>query len=366
MHPFTTFEKLIQSPGTQDTLLATLTAERSSILNTFQTIFLTPPTQQEQQIPLLQYQLLELMESISNTLPYEAFITPQENNNLLTIYNTLFDLLGYLEKSCPQYLDFHRKVPLIYLVSARQMAHKQLPEIRQVLSERDTNDLLTEIILSPIEELVHTINISYQRLHYIKELSDKLLGLPPAIPVDELLCYMNYNNHIYIKYKINELKANIYEHPTLHQQLQQTKWLLKLNNQQLQHPQFQYTPLHPAIREQIRDWLTEESIYLEHQLQYPDTTPPPEEIARWMAFKLRLNIPVPDLACLLRIMIECGLILNENKTEVAEFAARFFATSKREEISASSLRHKMYTCPPSAVASVKDILMTLYNHTRAI
>lgn len=373
MNTLINLEKLVntytQNTSTTENLIPTLATEKEKVISAFKTTICQPGNNLEQYIRFQQHQLLELMDTISTAIPYEAFANPPEENNLLRLYHVLLDLLTYLEKSCPQHLDFRCKVPLIYLITARQVISRELSSLRQLLVSTGISDLLLEIVLAPIEELEQTINISYQRLYYIKAFSQKLQELPAdSTPshVEDVLSYMNYNNKIYLTYKTKQLKESIQEHTTTHEQLMQTKWLLKKNNQQLEHPHFQYTHLHPSLKEQIRSWLTEESIYLEHKLLYPDTTPIPSEMAKWANFKVVFDMAVPDIGCLLRMMLECGLIMNENRKEVAEFAAQFFATTNQKHISSGSLRHKMYSFPESAAGAVRDVLMEMYNKSKTI
>lgn len=376
MNPLINLEKLVNTHATQtpststaENFMAILSTEKEAVISGFKTAQCQPGLNLEQYILFQQQQLLELMETISNALPYEAFENPQEGGNLLQLYNTLLHLLTYLERSCPQYLDFRCKVPLIYLITARQVVSKELPGLRQLLSKTGITDMLLEIVLAPMEELAQTLNISYQRLYYIKAFCKKLQELPAdstAAHVEDVLSYMNYNNKIYLIYKATQLKESINAHPTAHDQLMQTKWLLKKNNQQLEHPHFQYTHLHPSLKEQIREWLTEESIYLEYKVSNPGTTPLPNEVAKWLAFKMKFDMAVTDLGYFLYVMMESGLIMNNNKTEVAEFAAQFFCTTNKQDISPESLRHKMYSYTESSAASVRDRLLELYNKSKAI
>ncbi|WPV66376.1 hypothetical protein [Chitinophaga sp. LS1] len=348
---------------------STLETEKENIISALQKKLFSLDDKLDQYIQLHQKKLSELMETISNILPEELFTTPPPDNHLIQLYYTLYDIQVCLEKDCAPYLDFHCKIPFIYLLSARQAFTKEIPLLRQLLSSFGIIDFVQEIIIAPFEEVLQTDNISYHRLYYIKELSKHLQQLPSdstSEHVENILIYMNFNNEIYLNYRLDIISENIKSFPTTQQQLIQTKLLLKMNSQKRQHPNYRYTHHLPSLKEQIRDWLTDEHTFLEQKILYPENTLLPEEVARWQAYKVKVDLSVNELGYLIRLMIEHGLILNDNRTEVADFFAQYFATNNQKSLSHLSLRQKMYNYPPSSTESVRGLLLDLFNTSKQL
>lgn len=253
----------------------------------------------------------------------------------------------------------------LVLATAREEMNSELPLLRQILAGTDVMD----IVLASFEEMLLSDYLSLQKLNYLRELSRQLRQLPSdsfSENVEELLLYMNFNHKQYTAYKLKQLSEMIHSLPTTHQQLSRTKWLLKINKQQQEHAGFQYCHHCSSLKEQISDWLKHESEYLEYQTLYPDETITKEEIARWQSFKVKMKLSVNELAFFLRVMMENGLIQNQNKTEVADFFARFFSTNNQEMLSAGSIRNKMYNYDSSSASSVQQLFFDLFHTSKKI
>ena len=155
------------------------------------------------------------------------------------------------------------------------------------------------------------------------------------------------------------MSADISSLPTIHQQLNQIKWLLKVNNQRNELAHYQYTPNSLSLKEQILKWLTQESIFLEHKQLHPEPSLSSDEFEKWKSFKIKVDLSVNELGYLLKLLQEEGVIQNENRKEVADFFAIHFATKNQSNISAESLRQKLYNYTSSSAEAVKDLLMRL-------
>jgi len=357
------------SQDSNDQFITSLKTEKERIIAEFQKMIFNLDDKLAQYIRVHQYKILELMETISTSLPHELFTNPATENPLIQLYYLLYDLHVYLEKNCAAYLDFHCKISLIYLQSARQLFIKEIPVLRQLFSGTGITESAQKIILAPFEKVIQSDNVSFQRVHYLKKLSTLLQQLPPESTtehIDKLLLFMNFNNGYYVEYKLASLSENIKSFSTNDQQLIQIDWLLKINNQQREHPNYQYAHNLPSLKEQIREWLTYESTYLERKLLRPESPLLPEEVARWQAFKVKVDLSVNEIGYLLRLMMEHGMILNTNRTEVADFFAQYFAAKNQASISGVSLRQKLYSYLPSSAESVRDHLLGLFNTSKRL
>lgn len=77
--------------------------------------------------------------------------------------------------------------------------------------------------------------------------------------------------------------------------------------------------------------------------------------------KLKMTLPVPQMAYFTRVLMEIGVIENKNASEVVRFMIKNFSTNKAENISMESFRTKFYTDDPKAKEGVKDIAIQMLN-----
>lgn len=251
------------------------------------------------------------------------------------------------------------------LAATREELKKDLLILRRILANSD----MIDCILAPFEEILSSDRISLHRLYYMRELSRCLQQLAPACTdeqVEEVLLFMNFNSKRYLKYKLKLFSDTIRKIPSVHRQLAKAKWLLKMNKQQQECAGFQFNRRYPSLKAQMSEWLELECEYLEHKVCYPENVELPEEVARWQFFKVKMNMSVSELAFLLRVMMEYGLIQHSNKSEVVDFFSRYFSTNNQPVISADSLRRKIYTYDRSSVAAVKQLLLDLFHKSKQV
>ncbi|WPQ60681.1 hypothetical protein SIO70_20220 [Chitinophaga sancti] len=363
MNQLSTFEHLVNATGQAD-FPAILHEEKNRIIAEWQHTLYADDNGLKQRIQLYQNKLLFLLATITNQFPPELFTTEQSDHQLVQLSFTLYDLLLYLEENYLAYLDLSYNISRLHLLTAREELARETLLLNRILPGTD----VMNIVHSSIKETLRSDHVTFRQLYYTRELSKCLRNLQPdSLPedVDALLLYMNFNDSMYLKYKLQLLSVEINSHPTTHQQLTQTKWLLKMNNQQQEQYGYAYNIDQLSLKDQISDWLMHESEFLEYKIKI-DETMPSQEVARWHNFKVKVDLSVNELAFLLRLMIEHGLILNNNKSEVAEFFARYFATNNQPAISADSLRRKMYDYSAASIETVKQLLLDLFHTSKRI
>ncbi|WP_343694002.1 hypothetical protein [Chitinophaga sp.] len=249
------------------------------------------------------------------------------------------------------------------LASTREELRRELLTLRKILP--DSN--LENIILSPFMQILESDRTSLYRLYYMKELSSCLQQLSPgctAEQVDQVLVYMNFNSRNYVRYKLQQLSDTIGVIPSVQQQLTKTKWLLKMNKQQQENIGFVFNRNYASLKVQISEWLTLESEYLEHKVRDPENIELAEDVAKWRHFKVKMKLSFSELAFLLRVMMEHGVILHSNKSEVVDFFARYFSSVNQPVISAESLRKKMYDSSTAGAESVRKLFYELFQRCK--
>lgn len=250
------------------------------------------------------------------------------------------------------------------LAAAREELNAELPLFHQILVGTDVQPA----VIACFEEFLLADHVSGQRLYYIRELCRQLKQLPPdSLPedIDGVLLYMNFNSGLYLEYKQKQLSDNIRSFQTYQEQISQTQLLVKINEQQRENREYQYSYHDPSLKEHIRKWLWHEMDYLENRLDDPEDTLLSGEMSTSNT-KIRTYFSVGELAFFLYVMTEKGHIRNNKKSIVAGHYARIYATNNQEMISPESLRKKMYTNDRNCVLAVQELFLDLYNECRRI
>lgn len=80
----------------------------------------------------------------------------------------------------------------------------------------------------------------------------------------------------------------------------------------------------------IKTWITEEIKYLkEKELLAAGKNLLPEELIRWKDFRVITNFSLPQIGNFLRLLVESGIFLNTNKSELVDFFSKFFTSVKK-------------------------------------
>ena len=124
-------------------------------------------------------------------------------------------------------------------------------------------------------------------------------------------------------------------------------------------PQFSLNPNLPDLKEICIHWLQEEIYFIEKKAQPTFILPqlPAKEIT-----PIETSLSVPQLAFIIKILIEKGIIKNQSCRNLTQMTALYFKTKNTEIISPESLRLKAYAPDRAAVSKVKDTLLELLNY----
>jgi hypothetical protein len=300
-----------------------------------------------------------------------------ENNLQLSrfFYLHLEELLRYIEKHFSKYFNQNAKSPESYRFVVHRELKEKLPEIRYSLERKAINKRLLIIVLNPLDsfiEEIHREEISYKKIIFLRELLHELGELTKSTltgeRLDFKLClslgYLNYNTHKFYKYCVKEITRLVQEQDTLTKQIEKLAFMIKLINQVQTKPGFIYNEKLRSIKDQLSDWLAEEIYFFEKRQQLAINFPlnPDEPVQK--NFKLKVNLTVAQLACLLRSLKEVNIIQNQNMLEVIRFIAGITQTKHTENISWDSLRSKYYNINENDQKTIKDLALKLFNYTR--
>jgi hypothetical protein len=261
----------------------------------------------------------------------------------LTPYRSAMDalkeILSYLEEQYGKYMDLSICLPIpheIELKNALVTAFLQFKETAQVgpaLLE------VIETVYADFVEIKERGKTTYYRACYLLVLITSLRRSSSATDekVIQTLIAFNFNNPAFIKLQTQKLQ----ESP------ETLALALKEINQINVMPGFVLNQLLPSVKDQLCAWLTLEIGYFGIASAAPKK-------------KIMTTLSVPQLANMVKLFSEMGVIVHENKTELLESFAAAFRTEKVENISLASLRNHFYNDDASISRSVSDLLQAAH------
>ncbi|KAA2240304.1 hypothetical protein F0L74_29520 [Chitinophaga agrisoli] len=329
-----------------------------------------------QQVNIVMQQVIFLMDRVTNRLTIndltEISRPPgflKETNIIQIIYNALSQLLLNIEKSYSTYFDIHVKVPFTYLLAVKGRYGDRLYAIAERYTGYGVDPMLIDIISESFTDF-HPKDISstvtYHRLFYLKRLVDRLSLIrsrsfqnpDPNRTLYDILLEFNFNHPEYYKYVTAEAKKEMEGLPLR----EQIEWLIKWQkhiNQIAIQPGLIYQPLDISLKQHLHNWIAAEMNCLKELSLLSIDNPDTEETNRWKNFKISTQLSVPQLGNFLKLTMDAGFILNENKTEFLEFCACYFSTVQQKNIAAGSLRKNFYAEDAAVSESVRGILQQL-------
>ena len=146
-------------------------------------------------------------------------------------------------------------------------------------------------------------------------------------------------------------------------QMERLSWFIKTLNQTPVKPNIAFNSKQTGIKEFLIEWLLEELSYRETKANLA-RLPIPGEAGFDQNYKVETSLSVPQVACLIRLLVETGVIKNKNKTELIKFYAQYTQTKRQENITFHSFKSKFYNIEDSSKQAIKELIIRLLNELR--
>lgn len=323
-------------------------------------------------------QILKFLDSVEA----EELLKPPEITDRVSafkaLYQTLHNLLSFIEKYFTKYFDLSAKVPDNYWnITARNFSEK-LPLLKEKLKQKRLTENLIWSVTSCFDEFIESKGamVSYRRVIYLKELCRELNSLC-ELKVDdqeleEQVCasmvYINFNSLKLFNHCAKTIKESFQQKQKLNEQLEVLAHYLKKINQVHEKPGFSYKPSHKSIKSQLSDWVTEEIIFLERkqQLSFGFKVEQSEIQIQEKSFKIQTDSSVAQVAYFIRILVDTGLIKNKNTVELIRFFAAHISSKRVQNIAKESFRRKFYEVEDSVKQLVKEDLIKMLDQIKKV
>ncbi|HKG07996.1 MAG TPA: hypothetical protein VKB19_16130 [Pedobacter sp.] len=281
-------------------------------------------------------------------------------NTYLYALSFIDGLLDEAERQFPDYFNKDLKLTNFRMKERLPGLRVYLHKLKNLLRERGISGDLCGIITGGLKNLIgyHPSNndVAYiHRLYYCIHAEDVL----DEASVMLILLKMDFNQSDFYLYHINQLDKYLLEVHGLHQQQERLlEWKMDLLKVQMAGPK-----LHPAKSSLVRNL----ELYFEEReqalfnLMEIRRAAASDKISVEQAFRILMDMTVPQLALFFRIQMEVGLILKEQIGEVYNFVAQHFYTDKAQFISSSNMLKLSTTIEFATVLKVHDKLSLMIN-----
>ena len=236
------------------------------------------------------------------------------------------------------------------------------------LQQRHIPGALVNIICGPFEQSLNKKGkMSFAELVQLKEMMQELLILLPenADDIRHHLLHLNFNSKDFFDHYMEQLVEFTKGMDNSGEKIGFYSLQLKLINQVQIKPGICLEPALPSIRDQIGSWIGEELYFLEKKRQQINHLSNTKNGESFETEKIQTSLSVAHLSLGLKLLMDAGVIVNKNSSELMRTVARNFRTERMESISEGSLRKKAYNFESGTVEGVKDLIIKMLNLVRS-
>jgi len=320
----------------------------------------------------LSYNILRLLSNEQKEKLYTPSLVFTKAEFLGLIYLKIEDILLFIEKNYPYYLDEKSHIPYRCQYFTSTDVLNKIKLVNTGLSRCSINTHLLRIISMPLQRLSSiTIEdrITYRQLLYFTLYVDAFYNAIKASdePLTEkdictVLFSVNFNLLEYQGYNIANFQRVLKDMDSPYSKIDYLNHFLKECNQKYCPHGVAFDSKLPTIKELITNWIEEEILFLQKSLpqnQKPVATglftPTTEKV------KIMSNLNVSQLACLYRLQVETKILNPENPSQLFKHINQSYFTKNAASISPESIKNKYYNVEYNTVESVKENVIEMLN-----
>lgn len=274
------------------------------------------------------------------------------------------ELLQFIEKRFNTYFDTNQRLPLYYFLRIKHYFHQQLSSIELKLEKNGFDETLKKLVFKYFTTFALAepdTAYTFKQLIYLRTVlctlennADNHLNDSEFSHPIRILFSLDFNCDAFIDYLMECIHKPLSEKDV--QNKIQGLLVAKKSLQKLpQSSTVSLYPEKPPVAKKLLTLIDEEVLFLQYELSITHKSPVAEKAVK--AF--HLNLSVSQIAVLLRIFVDSGIIKTANQSFFLKTIAAFIQTDTSPLISADSLRNKYYSPEKSSALTVKDMLFAL-------
>ena len=278
---------------------------------------------------------------------------------------TLEDLLVFIGGNFAESVDPEQKMPLKFHDSSIQKITEEF--LRLSLPADDPDCILFEKVKASVQKRLSKPGITYGLMAYLDELALQIERVqlsnrehPFSITLKDILIAYNFNSLRVVHYLNAAITKEIKMIESAKEKIEcLNRWLKEISQVPVK-PACAFNDWHLSVSLFLCNWIREEIIFYEKGLLlFSGVYPAGTQSVVNTGYKIETELSVNQLACFVRLFMECEILKNTNVRELLNFLAEHTRSKKRENISAESLRLKYYNIEESTREEVRKILFRL-------
>jgi len=362
LHPGPGKEEFAPKPDTAS-LQSEITSECDTLREKLTSVLFSDAREEvlERFIRYHQTGLIEIADQL-NTL-----LAVQDDTELTAITNgfmsLVISLLDYIERYFSRYFNPDEKIPDAYRSLVLKEISGAIDRLRRSVTMKISSEGLRKCIFDYLSTFTGDLfppDLSFRNLIYLKGFVTELNELLQREEVGQWdlrvslsLIYLNFNHLGFLVYCQDSIKSELDDTGTKEQYGQVLTRYLSLVKSQQCKPSFSYHSLWPDIRVMLQTWLNDEIAAA------AKTTSAEREMPATAEEKILLNMPVAQIALLIRLLHEEGCFANASVTDILRLTARYYRSKRQENISPGSLGKEYYSVNQVTAAVMRDMLQKM-------
>ncbi len=176
----------------------------------------------------------------------------------------------------------------------------------------------------------------------------------------DLLIAINFNEVAVMEDMVSGIRKEAEKIGSVKEQIEYLNGRLKKVNQIPFRPGCLYNEQNESVSFFLGNWIKAEILFLEKSLQlFSNPFYPPGFQGTPSGYKVHLDLSVAQMACLLRLLVECNIVKSDSAMELFNFLAQHFQSKKQENISAESVRVQFYHVTESTREEIHKVVLRL-------
>lgn len=274
---------------------------------------------------------------------------------------SLLELLTVIESTFASHLDPEAELCLLHAQQFAQQCKGTVSQLSKNFAKTTVSEKLQAVFVNIFRKLATTRVVTYHQQKFAHELIDDLIWQfantePDALEKEltKLTLNRNLNSTRAFYYWKDLIKARMNAAELSSDKREQ---LLEVQ-MEIQHTFVKQKGFHfnnTSLRDQLLDYVAGELNYLEQlETSVKKSTEQPAE-----HFRVRTELSVSQLACLLKMLVDTRIIVNPNVSELLRFFAQTIVSKRAETISFDSLRAKYYNIESGTKEAIRQTLQSL-------
>ncbi len=314
--------------------------------------------------------LVVCTNSLFDSIEQKKKENPEKYRDLIraemSIFHIVKDLLAFIWDNFSSWCDKDQKMTNNSQIILTRELSERLESLK--LSENSSDHVLYEKVKVSIDKRLNSNQpgITYGFISYLNEFIREIemtreSNLVNSFPITlkDVIIVFNFNSlaviHYWVSVYVEELKLV----ESAKDKIELLNCWLKKVNQVPVKPDHAFDPKHIPVNQFLNNWIQEEIRYYEKGLLLFSGNYPMVYGHAPVKFKFEIDLSVSQIACCVRLLMECKVLKNSNIREVLNFLAEHAQSKRKENISAESLRLKYYNVEETTREEVRKVIFRL-------